>query len=91
MKKTAADARRMLSSTYGEAALSERTCREWFQRYKSDDFDVEDRHDGGKKKIFEDFELEALLIEDSYQTQEELVELLEVTQQAISKRLKRWE
>ena len=61
----------MLSSTYGEAALSEIKCREWFQRFKSDDFDVQDQHSGGKEIIFEDSELEALLAEDSFQTQEE--------------------
>ena len=55
----------MLLSTYGKTALSERTCRESFQRFKSDDFDVEDRHGGGKEKIFEDSEWEALLAEDS--------------------------
>ena len=71
LKKTAAEAHRMLSSTYGEAAFDERTCREWFQRFKSGDFDVDDRHGGGKDNIFE---LEALLAEDSCQTQEELAE-----------------
>ena len=60
---------------------------EWFQRFKSGDFGVEDRHGGGKEKIFEDPELEALLAEDSCQPQEELAESLRVTQQAILKRL----
>ena len=54
LKKTAAEAHRMLLSIYGESAFSERTCREWFQRFKSGDFDVEDRHGSGKEKIFED-------------------------------------
>ncbi|GFW23199.1 mariner Mos1 transposase [Trichonephila clavipes] len=44
MKKSVAEAHRMLSNTYGEAAISERTCREWFQRFKNGDFDVEDQH-----------------------------------------------
>ncbi|GFT82926.1 uncharacterized protein TNCV_4434721 [Trichonephila clavipes] len=44
MKKSAAEAHRMLSNTYGDAAISERTCREWFQRFKNGDFDVEDQH-----------------------------------------------
>ena len=64
----------MLSITY-EAAISERTCREWFQRFKNGDFDgiaVEDRHSSGKEKVFEDAELEALLEQDSCQNQEEL-------------------
>ena len=78
----------MLLSTYGEADLSERTSCEWFQRFKSGEFDFEDRHGGGKVKIFEDFELKALLAEDSCQAQEELAESLGMTQQAISKCLK---
>ena len=63
-------------------------CREWFQRFKNGDFDVEDRHSGGREKVFEDAELEALLEQDSYQNQEELARSLGVTQQAIPKRLK---
>ena len=65
MKKSAAEGHRMLSNTYGEAVISERTCREWFQRFKNGDFDVEDRHSGGREKVFEDAELEALLEQDS--------------------------
>jgi len=60
MKKSAAEAHRMLSNTYGEVAVSERTCHEWFL-FKNDDFDVEDRHSGGREKVFEDVELEAYL------------------------------
>ena len=32
LKKTAAEAHRMLSSVYGEAALSERECREYTEK-----------------------------------------------------------
>ncbi|GFV45576.1 mariner Mos1 transposase [Trichonephila clavipes] len=71
MKKSAAEAHRMLSNTYGEAAISERTCRECFQRFKNSDFDIEDQHGGGREKIFEDAELEALVDQDSCQTQQE--------------------
>ncbi|GFT49523.1 mariner Mos1 transposase [Trichonephila clavipes] len=88
MTKSAAEAHRMLSNTYGEATIRERTCREWFQRFKNGDFEVEDQHGGGREKVFEDAELEALLDQDSYQKQKELSGSLGVTQQAISKRLK---
>ena len=27
------------------------SCHEWFQRFKNGDFDVEDRHSGGKEKM----------------------------------------
>jgi len=88
MKKSGAEAHRVLSNIYGEAAISERTCREWFQRFKNSDFDVEDRHSGGREKVLEDAELEAFLEQDSCQNQEELARSLGVTQQAISKRFK---
>ena len=35
---------------------------------RTGDFDVDDRHGGGKEKIFEDTELEVLLAEELYQT-----------------------
>ena len=78
----------MLSNTYSKAALSEMTYLEQFQRLESGVFDVEDRHGDGKKKIFENSELKALLAQDSWQTQKELAESLGVTQEAILKRLK---
>ena len=55
----------MLLSTYGEATLSEKTCRAWFQRFKSVNFDAKERHGGGKETFFIDSELQELLAEDS--------------------------
>ncbi|GBP04837.1 Mariner Mos1 transposase [Eumeta japonica] len=59
-----------------------------FQCFKNGDFDVEDKHGGGRKKVFKDAELEALFDRDSCQTQQELAGSLGVKQQAISKHLK---
>ena len=49
LRKTAAEAHRIFSNTYDEAALSERTCREWFQNFNSGHFDVKDRHPRRRK------------------------------------------
>ena len=76
MKKTAAESHRILVEVYGEHALAERTCQEWFARFKSGDFGLEDEEHPGQAKKFEDEELEALLDEDCCQTQEELAESL---------------
>ena len=88
MKKTAAESHRILEEVYGEHALAERTCQKWFARFKSGDFGLEDEERPAQPKKFEDEELEALLDEDCFQTQEEFAESLGVTQAAISKRLK---
>ena len=55
---------------YGEHALAERTCQKWFAKFKSGDFGLEDEERPGQPKKFEDEELEALLDEYCYQTQE---------------------
>ena len=43
LKKSAAKAHRLLVEAYGDAALSERRCREWFQKFKNGEFDVKDK------------------------------------------------
>lgn len=87
LKKNAAGAHRMLADAYGEYALSERMCREWFQRFKSGDYDLSNKGRGRPPKKFEDTELQALLDEDSSQTQKQLAEALNVSQTSISSRL----
>ncbi|KAL4098418.1 hypothetical protein QTP88_023037 [Uroleucon formosanum] len=73
---------------YGEGYVDDSSVRGWFRRFKSGDFDVEDKERSGRPQIFEDQELATLLDEDSCQTQEELAEALGVDRTTISKRLK---
>jgi len=88
MNKTAAESHRILEEVYGEQVLAEQTCRKWFARFKSGDFDLEDKERPGQPKKFEDKELEALLEENSSQTLEELSTSLGVDLSTVGKRLK---
>ena len=54
-----------------QATLSERSCRKWFQKFENGEFDIDDKERTGRPKVYEDAELEALLDQDSCQTQEE--------------------
>ena len=87
-KKSAAEGHRLLCEAYGEHAPSIKTCEYWFRYFKSGDFDTSDKEREGRPLKFEDAELEALLDQNSCQTQEKLAETLGVTQKAISNRLK---
>lgn len=87
-KKSAAESHRMLCETYGEHAPSISTCEYWFRRFKSGDFDTDDKEREGRPRIFVDADLEAALDEDPCQTQDELATALGVCRTAISKRLK---
>lgn len=87
-KKTGAEAHRILVEVYGEHALSKTTCRDWFRRFKRGNFDVKDEERPGRPKKFEDTELQALLDEDSCQTQRQLAVALNVGRKTIADRLK---
>ena len=43
LKKSAAESHRMLVEVYGDNVLSETTCRDWFCRFKDDNFDLSDK------------------------------------------------
>lgn len=86
-KKSAAEAHRILVETYRDHALSERTCRDWFNRFKNGDFNVQDRERSGASKKFQDEELETLLDEDPCQTQSDVAKSLGVDRTTVSKRM----
>ena len=84
---SAAEAHRILVETYGDNALSDTTCRDWFRRFKNNDFKLEDKERSGAPKKFEDKELEEILYEDRSQTLAELGKTLRVDESTVSKRL----
>lgn len=86
--KSAAEAHRILVETYGDNALSDTTCRDWFRRFKNNDFKLEDKERSGAPKKFEDKELEEILDADRSQTLAELGKTLQVDESTVSKRLK---
>ena len=88
LKKSAAESHRMLVEAYGDRALSEATCKRWFQRFRDNDFDVRNEERGRPPKKFEDAELQAILDEDDTLSQKQMAAMLNVAQQTISDRLK---
>ncbi|KAG5311876.1 MOS1T transposase, partial [Pseudoatta argentina] len=82
-KKSAAEAHRILVQTYGDNALSDTTCRDWFRRFKNNDFQLEDKERSGAPKKFQDKELEQLLDEDPSQTLPELGKILQVDESTL--------
>jgi len=66
----------MLVEVYDDSASSDKTCREWFRRSKSGDFDVEDKERSGRPRAFEDEELQAMVDEDACQMQKQFAEAL---------------
>jgi len=60
------------------------TCTRWYQKFHQGNFSLEDESRAGRLQKFETNELQALLDINSAQTEKELAEQLDITQQAIS-------
>ena len=58
-----------------------------FRKFKNGDFDLSDKPCSGRPPTISDTELQELLNQEATQTQQQLAEKLDVTQQAISGRL----
>ncbi|UYV79811.1 hypothetical protein LAZ67_18000762 [Cordylochernes scorpioides] len=86
-KKSATEAHRRLEEVHGDHALSKSQCYRWFKKFQSGDFELDNEPRGKPHLKFEDAEQQALLDEDSTQTQEKLAKQLQVSQGAVSLRL----
>lgn len=85
--KNASQTTKAICSVYGEDALEERTCRNWFARFKSGDFDLNDKDRSGRPLEADDDALEQLLREDPRQSTSELALQLLVTSRTVLNRL----
>ena len=81
----AAESHHILVEVYGEHALSETTCRNWFRRFKSGDFDLGNKDREKPPKEFENGKTISSLDEDSTQILKQLTGALEVDYGTISR------
>ncbi|GBP37916.1 Mariner Mos1 transposase [Eumeta japonica] len=64
------------------------TCRDWFRRFKNNDFELEDKERSGAPEKFQDKKLEELLNQNRCQTLTELRKTLQVNESTVSEHLK---
>ena len=79
LKKNAAELNEMICSALREGAVTQKTCKKWFQKFRNGDFDLFDRERPGQLEKFEDEKLEQLLGENLTHTKKELARVLGIT------------
>lgn len=87
LKQSAGETHRMLLDIYGDHAPSSTTCKEWFRRFQSGDYDVSDREREEAPKKFQDAQLQDLLKGDPSRTLKDFSNELNVDRSTIGKRL----
>lgn len=87
LNKSAAESHRMLAEAYGKQALSETCCRDWFRKFKSGEYDLQDKPRPGQPKLFEDEYFEKMLTTDPCQTSKTLAKMTNMHKTTICRRL----
>lgn len=85
--KNATQATKAICSVYGEGALEQRTCYNWFARFTAGDFDLNDKERSGRPLEADDELLQQLLKEDPRQSSTELASVLCVSYRTVLNRL----
>ena len=88
LKESVAGCHRLLIEAYCNQTPTIQTVENWFRRFKSEDFDLEDKERPRQPKKFGDTELEAFLDQDACVTLEMMAHELKVDVSTVSKRLK---
>ena len=86
--KNASQARKKLCALYGDEALKERQCQNWFDKFRSSDFSLKDEKRSGRTVEVDDDLIEAIIDSDRHSTTREIAEKLHVSHTCIENHLK---
>ena len=66
--KNAAQVAKKLRDMYGEEALKDRQCRNWFDKFRSGDFSLKDEKRSGRPNEVDDDQIKAIIESDCHVT-----------------------
>jgi len=87
--KNAVQARKKLCDVYGEDVMTERQCQNWFAKFRSGNFDVEDAPRSGRPPKADENTIKALVDANRRITTRELAERLNLSNSTVHDHLKR--
>ena len=87
--KNAAQAAKKLRDVYGEEALKDRQCRNWFDKFRSGDFSLKDEQRSGRPNEVDDDQIKAIIESDRHVTVREIEEMLKIPKSTIDRHIQR--
>ena len=74
---------------YGEEALKDRQCRNWFDKFHSGDFSLKDEQHSGRPNEVDDDQIKAIIALDRQVTVREIEEMLKIPKSRINRHIQR--
>ena len=88
--KRAAEAHRKICSVYGDDALTERTCQNWFVKFHSGNFDINDSQQSGRPQEIETNNFKAIVDQNPTQSVREIAMALNVSHTSVENHLQKF-
>ena len=79
----------LLHDVYGEEVLKDRQCRNWFDKFRSEDFLLKDEQRSGRPNEIDDDQNKAIIESDRYVIVWEIKEMLKIPKSTIDRHIKR--
>ena len=87
-RENASQAHKKLCAVYGDEALKERQCKNWFAKFRSGDFSLKDEKHHGRPVEVDDVLIKAIIDSDRHSTTHEIAKKLHVLHTCIENHLK---
>ncbi|XP_026301197.1 histone-lysine N-methyltransferase SETMAR-like [Apis mellifera] len=86
--RNATEACRNLLKVFGESTVSDMTCRRWYEKFETSDFNLSDKR-SGRPSLIDDDVVKAMLEQDPFLTTSEIAQRLNSAQQTISDHIRK--
>ncbi|KAG5325309.1 SETMR methyltransferase, partial [Pseudoatta argentina] len=86
-KKNAAQTAKKICAIYGNGIVAESTARKWFARFKSGNFDLEDRKRSGRPVVVNDDQIVTLIENNPRHTTRDIAEILHISHMSVVRHL----
>ena len=81
--KNAAQTTKKLRDVYGEGALKDRQCRNWFDKFRSRDFSIKDEQHSDLPNEVDDDQIKSIIESEFHVTVREIEEILKISKSTI--------
>jgi len=81
--KNTTQTRKKICAVYGESAVSEHVCQNWFAKFRADDTTCEDRKRSSRPLVVDDDQIKSLIENNPHYTTREIAEIIDVSQKTV--------
>ena len=85
--KNATETHKKICALYGEGAVTDRTCQNWFAKFRAGDFSLDDAPQSGRPVEVDSDQIETIIENNQHYTTQEIADILKISKSSIENHL----